>query len=215
MWVWRVICSGWLQHCRPGASVWCLQCVMYQLLALHSAVATPGSLSILAGSVSSQLSPAKLGHTWSTLWSLAWTAEETSSLMFLHNRMIMRFTMQHSHSHTISESQHCCSHLSSHQRSPSRLIKITQSCPALRFDIWLFMSTLIKSQNYFRKLWNIFSKVPNTWHLCFKSHNTHAAGSGIHCRLELTLEQSNEKSDKMQTEYTIAQHTPSPLSSSW
>ena len=69
------------------------------------------------------------------------------------------------------------------------------------FDIWLFMSTLIKSLNYLRKLWNIFFK--SSQHSASLFQITQHTRGGIHCRLELTLEQSNEKSDKMQTEYTM------------
>ena len=75
MWVWRVICSSWLQHCsRPAVpvsgvcSVWCINCwLLCTLCSRHTRlIIDPGWLPCL-------IPPSELGHTWSTLWSLAWT----------------------------------------------------------------------------------------------------------------------------------------------
>ena len=174
-----------------------------------SAVATPGSLSILAGLytlVSSHQPGLVRSHMIHT---------GPSSLMFLHNRMIMRFTMQHSHSHTISESQLCCcSHLlKSEIAIIKRMTKIISSSTEIQHLTTAHVNTNQESKLFWENFGIFFRKLPALG-ISVSHHTTHTR-AGIHCRLELTLEQSNEKSDKMQTEYTITHHTIPSSSLSW
>ena len=173
-----------------------------------SAVATPGSLSILAGLytlVSSHQPGLVRSHMIHT---------GPSSLMFLHNRMIMRFTMQHSHSHTISESQLCCSHLlKSEIAIIKRMTKIISSSTEIQHLTTAHVNTNQESKLCWENFGIFFRKLPALG-ISVSHHTTHTR-AGIHCRLELTLEQSNEKSDKMQTEYTITHHTIPSSSLSW